>query len=62
MKGIRVRITKATLPAWYEKDIGKIFNVRKKPVKYCGGMGYKCIDMLGGILVKDCEVISEANR
>ena len=58
-KGIYVKIIKATLPAWYGKEIGKVFRVCKRPSRYCGGMAYRCLDVLGGILLKDCEVVEK---
>ena len=62
MKEIYVKITKATLPAWYENDVGKTFRVKEKPTEYYGGLGYKCLDRVGGILVRDCITVEKEIR
>jgi hypothetical protein len=56
-KSIYVKITSVTLPSWYEKRIGEVYRVKEKPTKYCGGLGYVCLDFCGGILVSDCEIV-----
>lgn len=60
-KGIYVKITSVTRPAWYDGQVGKVYHVKANPVKYSGGMGYTILDGLGGILIKDCEIV-EAPR
>lgn len=51
-----IRVTSATLPAWYEDKIGETFEVEPEPYQYSGGMGYMVIGG-GGVLVKDCVVV-----
>ena len=62
MKDLYVIVVKASLPSWYEKRIGEVFRVYRKKAMYCGGIGYKCRDILGGILVSDCEIVTESTR
>lgn len=59
MKEKYVKIIHATQPAWYENEVGKIFRVKVKPVKYCGGLGYSCLDRVGGILLRDCVIVDK---
>ena len=52
-----VRVTSEDGQAWYDNRIGETFKVYKNPVMYRGGMGYKCVDICGGITLNNCEVV-----
>ena len=54
---MKVRVTSKDGNAWYDNRIGEVFNVYKKQIMYRGGMGYKCVDILGGITIKHCEIV-----
>lgn len=56
---MKIKIIKATLPAWYEGEIGQVLEVFPEPLQYSGGMGYMCRERIGGVLAKDCEVAEE---
>jgi len=55
--GIYIKITGESMPVWYAGMTGQVFRVNRRPVRYYGGLGYKCLDRLGGILVKDCVIV-----
>jgi hypothetical protein len=56
-KDLYVKITKATPPAWYVGKVGEVFHVKAKTTLHFGGQGYRCLDVCGGILVSDCEIV-----